>query len=267
MLGNIKDASDAAVPAAEVTVRQSGTGFSRQTQTNEAGQFQFPALPGGLYEITVAKTGFTTYSAKGLNIAVNAATRVDATLQIGAVAESVNVEAAPPALQTDRAEVRSEITAKQFENAPLPPGRNYTQLFKTLPGFTSPRNGNGPSVDPSRAAIYNVNGTSRSSNAVRIEGAGVNQVHIMQCDVGVTADEWIDPAELTSYKVTGFGGSDMSPAMDRLAEDPDVAAVLVLTDGMIDYPQAEPGYAVQWGVVEAYSGFHPRYGNVVRIRG
>ena len=98
------------------------------------------------------------------------------------------------------------------------------------------------------------------------EGAGVNQVHIMQCDVGVTANEWIDPAELSSYKVTGFGGSDMSPAMDELSDDPEVNAVLVLTDGMISYPREEPPYSVLWGLVDGYAGFHPPYGTVVHVK-
>ncbi len=98
------------------------------------------------------------------------------------------------------------------------------------------------------------------------EGAGVNLVHIMQCDVGVTADEWIDPAELASYKITGFGGSDMSPAMDELSDDPEVNAVLVLTDGYIDYPRDEPPYSVLWGLVDGATGFHPLYGSVVHVK-
>jgi predicted metal-dependent peptidase len=98
------------------------------------------------------------------------------------------------------------------------------------------------------------------------EGAGVNQVHVMQCDVGVTADEWIDPAELISYKVIGFGGSDMSPAMEELADDPEVNAVLVLTDGMISYPREEPPYSVLWGLVDGTPGFHPPYGTVVHVK-
>ena len=98
------------------------------------------------------------------------------------------------------------------------------------------------------------------------EGAGVNQVHIMQCDVGVTADEWIDPAELTSYKITGFGGSDMSPAMDELSDDPEVNAVLVLTDGYVSYPNEEPPYSVLWGLVDGYTTFNPAYGTVVHVK-
>ncbi|HUR53408.1 MAG TPA: VWA-like domain-containing protein [Gemmataceae bacterium] len=98
------------------------------------------------------------------------------------------------------------------------------------------------------------------------EGAGVGQVHILQCDVGVTADEWLDPAELQSYKVTGFGGSDMSPGMDQLAEDPEVSAVLVLTDGYISFPAEEPPYAVLWGLVDGWSEFRPTYGTVVHVK-
>lgn len=98
------------------------------------------------------------------------------------------------------------------------------------------------------------------------EGAGVNVVHVMQCDVGVTADEWIDPAELSNYKITGFGGSDMSPAMDELADDPEVSAVLVLTDGMISYPREAPPYSVLWGLVNGAGGFRPPYGSVIHVR-
>ena len=98
------------------------------------------------------------------------------------------------------------------------------------------------------------------------EAAGVTQIHVMQCDVGVTADEWIDPAELSSYKVTGFGGSDMSPAMDELADDPEVNAVLVLTDGLISYPRTEPPYSVLWGLVDGAQSFHPSYGTVIHVK-
>lgn len=98
------------------------------------------------------------------------------------------------------------------------------------------------------------------------ESANVNRVHVMQCDVDVTADEWLDPSELANYHITGFGGSDMCPALDELADDPEVTAVLVLTDGMIDFPAAEPPYSVLWGLVEGYSGFRPPYGTVVHVK-
>ena len=69
-----------------------------------------------------------------------------------------------------------------------------------------------------------------------------------------------------SYKVTGFGGSDMSHGMDQLAEDPEVSAVLVLTDGYITFPAEEPPYAVLWGLVDGWSEFRPPYGTVVHVK-
>ncbi len=140
VVGNVKDASGSAVPGAGVVIQETGTGFSRQTSTNEAGQFQFSTVPGGVYEINVAKAGFTSFVSKNVTVSPNAVSRMDVSLEVGAVSDSIRVDAAPAALQTDRAEVRSEITAKQFVNAPLPPGRNYSHLFKVLPGFTYSRN-------------------------------------------------------------------------------------------------------------------------------
>lgn len=98
------------------------------------------------------------------------------------------------------------------------------------------------------------------------EGAGVAKVRVLQCDTGITADDWLDPAELASYRVTGFGGSDMSPAMDELSDDAEVIAVLVLTDGMISYPAEEPPYRVLWGLVNGVPHFEPAYGTVVHVR-
>lgn len=92
----------------------------------------------------------------------------------------------------------------------------------------------------------------------------VETVHILQCDVGVTADEWLEVGTLESFQAKGFGGSDMSPAMLRLAEDPDVNAVIVLTDGYISYPQKEPPYETLWAIVDGGSvSFN--YGTAIRI--
>ncbi len=209
LIGNVRDVSEAAVPDAVVVAKQIGTGLVRETRTGESGQYLFPTLPGGQYEVTVTRSGFSTFRAKDIAVPVNATTRVDTILQVGAVADSVQVEAASPALQTDRAEVRSEIGSRQLVNAPLPPGRNYTQMFKVLPGFTFPKNGNGPSVDPSRAAIYNVNGTSRSSNAVRLDGAGVNQIWLPHLPGYTPALESIETVNVTTNSFdaeTGLAG-------------------------------------------------------------
>ncbi len=96
------------------------------------------------------------------------------------------------------------------------------------------------------------------------EANNVEDVHILQCDESVTVDEWVAASELETYEIKGFGGSDMSPAMDLLAEDGSVEAAIVITDGFIYYPDKPTPYSVLWAIVsDWYSDFEPDYGVVV----
>ncbi len=98
------------------------------------------------------------------------------------------------------------------------------------------------------------------------ENAGVPEVHVVQCDIVVTHDDWVEPEELAEFRIGGFGGSDMAPGMKHLAEDPEVNAVLVLTDGYIDYPRAEPPFRVLWTLIGRFDPeFNPPYGDIVTM--
>jgi predicted metal-dependent peptidase len=98
------------------------------------------------------------------------------------------------------------------------------------------------------------------------DAAGVDQVRLVQCDTAVTADECIDPAQLENFQISGYGGSDLSSGMEHLAADPAVRAVIVITDGEIDFPREAPPYNVLWVLPErAGSGFSPSYGRVVKM--
>jgi predicted metal-dependent peptidase len=96
------------------------------------------------------------------------------------------------------------------------------------------------------------------------ESSGVAEVHLVQCDIEVTNDDWVEPQRLEEYNIRGFGYSEMAPGMNHLAEDPEVRATLVLTDGYIDYPAVEPPFSVLWVLIGSYDReFEPRYGDVV----
>lgn len=98
------------------------------------------------------------------------------------------------------------------------------------------------------------------------EAAGVYDVHVVQCDTKVTRDEWVEPMALGSYKIAGFGYSDMRPAMSHLANDPEVTAVLMLTDGEINILDRSPPYNMLWVVIgQPSGGFSPPYGEVLRL--
>jgi predicted metal-dependent peptidase len=101
------------------------------------------------------------------------------------------------------------------------------------------------------------------------DGAGVADVHILQCDVEVTRDDWLEPVRLAEFHIAGFGRSDMSPGLHRLAEDPEVEAVLILTDGYISYPATEPPYSVLWALFQSgdgcHTGFQPPFGEIIFV--
>ncbi|MGC8791816.1 MAG: TonB-dependent receptor domain-containing protein [Bryobacteraceae bacterium] len=171
IVGNVTDPSDAPVPGATVTVTDKETGFSRSATTSEVGSYSFPTLPAGTYEVRVSKSGFQTYTRSDVRVAINSIARVDVRLTVGAVTETVTVAASAAVLQTDRAEVRAEVTGQTLENLPVPPGRNYQHILATLPGFTQPRNAHSVPSNPSRSLQYEVNGTVSASNNVRLDGA------------------------------------------------------------------------------------------------
>ncbi|MFZ2897456.1 MAG: VWA-like domain-containing protein [Saprospiraceae bacterium] len=99
----------------------------------------------------------------------------------------------------------------------------------------------------------------------------IETIHIIQCDTAVTADEWVDTSQLGSFQIGGFGGSDMSAAMQRLAEDQEVERAIVITDGFINYPQTSMPYEVLWVLTANYNsyarGFSPPYGQCIQIDG
>src|SRR5882724_10971607 len=151
LVGNVRDASDAAVAGAGVTVTNSQTNQSRHTVTNETGAYSLPTLEPGVYTVRVTKEGFSAANQTNVTVSINSVTRVDVALAVGAVTETINVSGQAAALQTDRSEVRAEINSTSLENLPVPSGRNYQQLFRIIPGFRPPSNAHSVPSNPARA--------------------------------------------------------------------------------------------------------------------
>jgi predicted metal-dependent peptidase len=100
------------------------------------------------------------------------------------------------------------------------------------------------------------------------ETHAIDDIRLVQCDTAVGSDEILSPAALAQYRVSGFGGSDLSPALLKLADDVQVTAAVVITDGDIAYPDEPMPYDVLWVLpVPANPGFRPRYGHVIIMQG
>lgn len=198
IVGNVTDKSDAAIAGATVKITNKATNQSRETITNADGSFNFPTVQTGIYEVHVSKTGFKTLSRGNVEVTLNSITRSDLSLEVGQVSETVSVTADAALLQTDRAEVRAELTSQTLQNLPIPPGRNYQQLFRSLPGITPPNNAHSIPTNPSRALQYNVNGTNSSSNNVRIDGASQYNLFLPHVTAYVPSLEAIEAVNIVT---------------------------------------------------------------------
>lgn len=198
MVGNVVDNNGAAVPSATVRITNKATNQSREVVTGSEGTYNFSTVQTGFYDISVSKTGFKTFTRSNVEVTLNNITRSDISLEVGQVSETVSVTADAVLLQTDRAEVRSELTSQTLLNLPVPSGRNYQQLLRALPGINPPNNAHSTPTNPSRALQYNVNGTSSSSNNVRIDGASQYNLFLPHVTAYVPALESIETVNVVT---------------------------------------------------------------------
>lgn len=98
------------------------------------------------------------------------------------------------------------------------------------------------------------------------EATGIDDIRVVQCDTEVTSDEMLSPVELAEYKIKGYGGSDLTPALLALADDARVNAAIVITDGDISYPAEAVPYAVLWALPAGNTTFSPPYGRVITMQ-
>jgi Carboxypeptidase regulatory-like domain len=126
--GTVSDASGAAVPDAQVQITDTDTNAVRTVETAGDGTYDFPNLPIGPYRLEVSKQGFTKYVQAGIVLQVNTNPTVNITLQVGAVTQTVEVQANAAMVETQSTGVGQVIQPEQVVDLPLN-GRQVTQLI------------------------------------------------------------------------------------------------------------------------------------------
>ncbi|MGH9786532.1 MAG: carboxypeptidase regulatory-like domain-containing protein, partial [Terriglobia bacterium] len=139
ILGVVRDATGAVVPGASLTATNLETGFTRTAASASDGSFRFAALPVGRYEVRGEHAGFQTQAQTGLRISVGEEAVLNFTLQVGAVAERVEVTAEAPIVNTTSGTLSSLVSEERVSDLPLN-GRNFDVLTFSQAGITAARN-------------------------------------------------------------------------------------------------------------------------------
>jgi hypothetical protein len=174
VLGTIHDPSGQVVAKATVTLSNQGTGIQATTTTDDNGNYDFFDVKIGLYTITVEATGFDKVSTQDVRVDVNARQRVDLTLQLGTVSQSVNVSDAASILQTDSSEHSQVVETQEIRELPLN-GRNYADL--ALLATNTIKSPIAVAFSPSgtpREGAFNVNGMRSTYNNFLLDGIDNN---------------------------------------------------------------------------------------------
>ena len=167
VLGFISDQSGAAMPGVTVTLTNPSTGISNTAISDDRGQYQFLNVRVGTYSLKAELQGFTTAVTNDVTVTVNARQRVDLTLSVGGVGETVEVSGAARLLESESSDRGTVISREQIVNLPLN-GRAYADLALLSPGV---RRSN---IANSRDASFNVNGLRSALNNFVLDGVDNN---------------------------------------------------------------------------------------------
>ena len=164
ILGTVADPSGAPVPSATVTVRNEGTNSTRTFKTDASGDYRVSGLEAGFYQVSVAATGFKTYSQTRVDLASSQIKRIDAKLEVGDIATTVTVEGGAFQVETETVTLSNLKTSRDFAQLPMSVfGRGWANITNVTAGVQS-------------TSGFEVNGARDTANNFTSDGISVNDM-------------------------------------------------------------------------------------------
>ena len=166
--GTVRDQSDAVVPGATITIRNTATGQERNLTSGEDGAFSAPSLPAGGYVVTAALTGFRTQRIE-VTVATGRVAAVEMRMELGQASETVTVAATAIHVETEAHAVTGVITRQKIQELPLN-GRSFLQLAFLEPGVTA-----SPGSTSQYNSLFSVSilGGDSNKTAITVDGGNI----------------------------------------------------------------------------------------------
>ena len=209
VIGSVKDSSGAAIPGATVTITNKETSLTRDASTGDDGGFSIINVLPGTYDLKVSLQGFREYVKTGVRRLRRQPGRVEVSLEVGQLSETVTVASPVELLQTDKADTHTELKAKELVSMPLPVYRNYQSLINLVPGATPAIEQNALTDTPGRSLRTFVNGANPNNNATKSDGATNVNLWLPHHVMYVAPAETIDTVNVSTSNFdaeTGMAG-------------------------------------------------------------
>ena len=172
--GTVRDSSGAVVAAATVTATNRDTGLVRTVTSGPDGHYQLSSLPVGIYDLRAEAVGFQTRVQQGLNLSVGAEAVMNFTMSVGAVQETVTVNADAPLLDTTTASLGGLVNERQVTELPLN-GRSFNSLALLETGVTV-QHPVSPTSTTFIGLAFSSNGATVRSNYLTLDGTDLTEV-------------------------------------------------------------------------------------------
>ncbi|HPT28348.1 MAG TPA: carboxypeptidase-like regulatory domain-containing protein, partial [Bryobacteraceae bacterium] len=209
LAGFVSDPSGAPVPGVSVVITSVERNVTTTTQTNDQGNYLFPFVIPGTYNLTIERSGFKKYARQNIVLQAQDKARADVALEVGDVTQSINVEADVSQLQTETAS-RGQIISNQLISQLPTQGRNPFQIAWAMPGVVKAGDWRYlRSFDIGGTTGFSINGGKKGDNEVLIDG--ISNVRGNRSVVGVPTMEAVQEFKVltntydSQYGRTGGG--------------------------------------------------------------
>ncbi len=170
LVGTITDSSGKVIPAAVVTAIETGTEGKYSATTNGQGYYSIDFVRVGTYNVTATSAGFQKVTTTGVIVSINQTVRTDIVLPVGALTQSVTVEAAVAAIKTDDASISEVMSTRSISELPLS-GRDPMQVARMTPGVVQGVKSSATGVPPGQD--FNGAGTREIQNSISLDGISI----------------------------------------------------------------------------------------------
>jgi hypothetical protein len=186
ILGTVGDSSGAAISGATVTLTNLGTADKRTAVSDSSGNYQFLNLLPGSYSVDFTKGGFNRLKRDSITVVVQAALRIDASLQVGDVTQTINVDTQTPIIETQPGSLGQMVEGKVVQEMPLN-GRNVLNLLVLAPGVVPQgstsgnplgNQSNGTFTNNTGWGNYQIGGGMANQSAFFLDGVPLNTTYI-----------------------------------------------------------------------------------------
>src|SRR5436309_5040310 len=208
--GFVRNAQQAAIPGATVTVTNEGNADRRTSITNSTGYYVLPNIPVASYAVSVELSGFKKFVKTGIRLSAASQLAVDAELELGSLEETVLVTAGAAFVQTTTAQVARTIDTRQIQELTLN-GRNPIYLASLKPGV---RGGTIGTFDPDSVSngSFSINGSRADEYLVTIDGAVATRTRSSGSMLGAQDVDTVEEVQvLTANYRAEYGRSSAGP--------------------------------------------------------